>query len=65
MILKKKTLKKNHSNRKPISYFTEFRLDNFVRKLCAAMINVFQDILCYIYKRDYSTGENNGMECRG
>ena len=69
MILKKKTQKKNHSNRKPISYFTEFRLDinlnNFVRKLCAAMINVFQDILCYIYKRDYSTGGNNGMECRG
>ena len=43
MILKKKRLKKNPSNRKPISYFTEFRLDinlnNFVRKLCAAMIN--------------------------
>ena len=27
MILKKKTLKKNPSNRKPISYSTEFRLD--------------------------------------
>ena len=40
--------KKNPSNRKPISYFTEFRLDinlnNFVRKLCAAMINEFQGI---------------------
>ena len=36
--------KKNSSNRKPISYSTEFRLDinlnNFVRKLCPAMINV-------------------------
>ena len=34
--MKKKTLKKNHSNRKPISYSTEFMLDinlnNFVRK---------------------------------
>ena len=34
------TLKKNPSNRKPISYFTEFRLDinlnNIVRKFCAA-----------------------------
>ena len=32
--------KKNSSNRKPISYSTEFRLDinlnNFVRKLCSA-----------------------------
>ena len=48
MILKKKILKKNPSNKKPISYFTEFRLDinltNFVRKLCAAVINEFQDI---------------------
>ena len=38
---------KNSSNRKPISYSTEFRLDinlnNFVRKLCPAMINVFQE----------------------
>ena len=36
MILKKKTLKKNPSNSKPISYSTEFMLDinlnNFVRK---------------------------------
>ena len=36
--MKKKTLKKNPSNRKSISYSTEFRLDinlnNFVRKLC-------------------------------
>jgi hypothetical protein len=35
-MMKKKTLKKNSSNRKPISYSTEFRLDinlnNFVRK---------------------------------
>ena len=34
--MKKKTLKKNPSNRKPISYSTEFRLEinlnNFVRK---------------------------------
>ena len=53
MILKKKTLKKNPSNRKPISYSTEFRLDinlnNVVGKLCAAMINAFQDILCFTY----------------
>ena len=43
-MMKKKTLKNNPSNRKPISYSTEFRLDinlnNFVRKLCPAMINV-------------------------
>ena len=43
-MMKKKTLKKIPSNRKPISYSTEFRLDinlnNFVRKLCPAMINV-------------------------
>ena len=36
-MMKKKTLKKNSSKRKPISYSTEFRLDinlnNFVRKL--------------------------------
>ena len=42
MILKKK----NPSNRKPISYSTEFRLDinlnNFVRKFYAAMMNAFQ-----------------------
>ena len=66
MILKKKTLKKNPFNRKPISYSTKFRLDinlnNFVRKLCPAMINAFQDTFCYtcIYKRDYSTGGYNG-----
>ena len=41
-------LKKNPSNRKPISYSTEFRLDinlnNFEGKeSCAAMINAFQD----------------------
>ena len=46
-MMKKETLKKNPSNRKPISYSTEFRLDinlnNFVRKLCPAMINAFQD----------------------
>ena len=51
MILKKKTLKKNPFNQKTISYYTEFRLDinlnNFVRKLCAAMINAFQDTFCY------------------
>ena len=50
-MMKKKTLKKNPSNRKPISYSTEFRLDinqnNFVRKLCTAMINAFQDTFCY------------------
>ena len=48
MILKKKTMKKNPSNRKPISYSTEFRLDinlnDVVGKLCAAMMNAFQDI---------------------
>ena len=64
MILKKKTLKKNLSNRKPISYSTEFRLDinlnNFVRKLCPAMINAFLLYIPCIYKRDYSTGRNNG-----
>ena len=36
---------KKNPNRKPISYSTEHRLDinlnNFVRKLCPAMINVF------------------------
>ena len=55
-MMKKKTLKKNSSNRKPISYSTEFRLDinlnNFVRKLCPAMIYVFQEtggeLKCYI-----------------
>ena len=51
--LKKKTLKKNPSNRKPISYCTEFRLDinlnNAVGKFCAAMINAFQDIFWYTY----------------
>ena len=49
--MKKKKIKKNPSNRKPISYCTEFRLDinlnNFVRKLCPAMINAFQDTFCY------------------
>ena len=70
--MKKKTLKKNSSNRKPISYSAEFRLDinlnNFVRKLCPAMVNVFQGTLfketfCYtlhLFKQDYSTGGNNG-----
>ena len=51
MFLKKKTLKKNPSNRKPIFYSTEFRLDinlnNFVRKFCPAMINAFQDTFRY------------------
>ena len=51
MILKKKTPKKNPSNRKLISYSTEFRLNinlnNFVRKTCEAMINAFQDTFCY------------------
>ena len=58
---------KNSSNRKPISYSTEFRqdinLNTFVRKLCPAMINVFQETFCYtlhLFKRDYSTGGNNG-----
>ena len=50
-MMKKKKLKKNPSNRKPISYSTEFRLDinlnNFERKLCPAMINAFQDTFCY------------------
>ena len=44
-------IEKESSNRKPISYSTEFRLDinlnNFVRKLCPAMINAFQDTFCY------------------
>ena len=51
MIWKKKTLKKNPSNRKLISYSTEFRLDinmnNFVRKLCPALINAFEDTFYY------------------
>ena len=48
MVLKKKTLKKNPSYRKPISYSTEFRLDNnFVGKFCSARINAFQDIFCW------------------
>ena len=57
--MNKKTQKKNSSNRKPISYATEFWLDinlnNFVRKLCPAMINVFQEAFCYtlnLFKRD-------------
>ena len=40
MILKKKTLKRNPSNRTPISYSTEFKLDinlnNFEGKLCVS-----------------------------
>ena len=44
-------LKKNPSNRKPISYSTDFRLDinlnNFIEKLCTAMKNVLQDIYLY------------------
>ena len=63
--MKKKTPKKNSSNRKLISLSTEFRLDinlkNLVRKLCSAMINVFQETFCYalhLFKRDYSTGGN-------
>ena len=51
--MKKKTLKKNPSNRKPISYSTEFRLDinlnNFVKKLCPAMINAFQAYLSTLW----------------
>ena len=50
-MMKKKTPKRNSSNRNPISYSTEFRLDinlnNFVRKLCPTMINVFQETFCY------------------
>ena len=60
-------LKKNPSNRKPISYSTEFRLDinlnNFEGKLCAAMINAFQDIFgntLHIYTLDYSTVGHDG-----
>ena len=45
--MKRKTLKKNPSNQKPISYSTEFRLNYFVRKLCPAMIIAFQDTFCY------------------
>ena len=56
--MKKKTLKKNPSNRKPISYSTEFRMDinlnNFVRKLCPAMIN-----------GEGRDGERRGGERRG
>ena len=52
-MMKKKTLKKNPSYQKPISYSTEFRLDinlnNFVRKLCPAMINAFQDTRTFCY----------------
>ena len=66
--MKKKTLKKNPSNRKPISYSTEFRLDinlnNFVRKLCPAMINVFQETFSVIpcmYERDYSMGGEGAL----
>ena len=51
----------NRKNRKPISYSTEFRLDmnlnNFVRNLCPAMVNVFQETFCYtlhLFKQDYS-----------
>ena len=40
MILKKKTLKKNPSKPKPISYSTEFRLDNNLNKF-VEIINAF------------------------
>ena len=44
MILKKKTLKKKHSNRIPISYSSEFRLDNnlnnFVEKGGEGYVNL-------------------------
>ena len=54
------TLKKNPSKQKPISYSTEFRLDNNLNKF-VGMINAFQDIyILSIYKRDYSTGGHNG-----
>ena len=47
--MKKKTLKKKPSNRKPISYSTEFRLDinlnNFVRKLCPATGDFMKKVL--------------------
>ena len=50
--MKKKALKKNFSNRKPISYSTEFRLDinlnNFVRKLCPAE-GRGGELKCYIH----------------
>ena len=59
MILKKKTLKKNLSNRKPISYSTEFRLDinlnNVLGKLCydkCVSRYILLYILCIFYKRD-------------
>ena len=66
--MKKKTLKKNSSNRKPISYSTDMNsninLNNFVRKLCPAMINVFQDIPC-IYLNENIQREERGEEGRG
>ena len=50
--MKKKTLKKNSFNRKSISSSTDVRLDinlnNFVRKLFPAMINVFQETFCIL-----------------
>ena len=56
-MMKKKKLKKNPSNRKPISYSTEFRLDinlnNFVRKLCPAFqirFKIHSVILCILNK---------------
>jgi hypothetical protein len=50
-MMKKKTLKKNPSNRKQISYSTEFRLDinlnNFVRKTSYEKC-VSRNILLYL-----------------
>jgi hypothetical protein len=45
-------------------YSTETKLDNnsnnFVRKLCPAMINVFQESFVIPYKKIYSMGGING-----
>ena len=67
--MKKKTLKKNSSNRKPISYSTEFRLDitlnNFVGKLCPAMINVFLLFLSFFVILSFFVREGEGWGAEG
>ena len=57
--MKKKTLKKNPSNRKPISYSTEFRLDinlnNFVRKLCPATADFINKVQGSVFTHSMTT----------
>ena len=60
MIFKKKTVKKNLYKSEPISYSTEFRvnnnLNNFVGKLFAVKINAFQGVERRSYQRRFQMG---------